>query len=118
MDAVIGGQQRIVVSDVQAVGAVVAEQALAERAHIVAVAVKDHDRLSAPGQHEYVVVGVHGHAGAFLEIHAVGQLGPVLDEFVTEIAFAVYFWHFQHPFVADFAGYALTLTLSKGEREP
>ena len=30
VDAVVGGQQRVVVADVEAVGAVVAEQALAE----------------------------------------------------------------------------------------
>ena len=88
-------------SDVEAVGAVVAEQALAEGTHIVAVAVKDHDGLLATGQHEDIVVGVHGHAWAFLEVDAVGQLGPVLDEFVSKVTYAINFWHFLHPFVAD-----------------
>ena len=106
MDSVIGGQNGVVVADVEAVGAVVAEQALAEGAHVVAVAVEDHDGLLAACQHEDVVVGVAGHAGAFLEIHAVGQLGPVFNEFVAEITYAVNFWHFQHPFVADLPGRA------------
>ena len=115
VDSVVGGQHGVVVADVESVGAVVAEQALAEGAHIVAVAVEDHDGLLAASQHEDVVVGVAGHAGAFLEIHAVGQLGPIFDEFVSKVTYAVNFWHFIHPFVADLPDRAGLLEFAHAE---
>ena len=98
VDAVVGGQEGVVRrAVVQAVGAVGAEVALSERPLKVAVLVKDHNGVFAAGQNEHAVVAVHGYAGAFQQPHSVGQLEPVGDKVVPEIAFAINFGHNASP---------------------
>ena len=92
VDAVVGGQDGIVVGDVQAVGAV-AELALAKGAQEVAVLVEDHYRMLAPGQDKHPVLGIADHAGALQQPHPFGQLDPILNEGILKIAGTENFCH-------------------------
>ena len=82
--------------DVQAVGPVLAEMAFAEGPDKVSIPVEHDDWLFSPGEDKNVVMRVDGHAGTFFEGHAVGQLGPILNEVVAEIANTEYLWHDVH----------------------
>ena len=74
VDTVVGSKEGIVMGYIQAVGAV-AEQTLAEAADEVALPVEHHDGVLAAGQDINVVLGIDGHAGAFVEGHSVRNFG-------------------------------------------
>ena len=105
VDAVIGGEDGVVVGNVEAVGAV-AEKALAEGADKVAVRDEDHNGVFAAGEDKDAVLGVADHAGTFHEAHPVGEFEPVRDEGVLEIAVAE---GFRHSFSSCGAGFVVLL---------
>ncbi len=81
--AVIGQKDRVVRGHVDAVRAV--KHALAPRAQEMAVAVEHHHRVRAAAEGIDVVVPVdpdRGNVG--VELPALGQLGPIVDDLVAE----------------------------------
>jgi hypothetical protein len=71
----------------------VAEIALAEAAEVVAFPVKHHDRVLAPGQDINVVLRVHRNTWTLKEPYSIGQLGPIVDVPIEEIALSVSIRH-------------------------
>src|SRR6266446_844775 len=97
MDAIVGHQQRAIVGDIQAVGAVTKES-LAKRAQVVPVAIKDHERVLATGQDVYMVLGIHSHPRAFLKRDTLWEFAPPLDILIPKVTNPIHFTHRLSPF--------------------
>ena len=97
MDAIVRHQQRAIVGDIQAVGAVTKE-ALAKRAQVVPVAIEDHERVLSTGQDVDLVLGIHRYPWAFLKRDTLGEFAPPLDIFIAKVPNPIHFTHRLSPF--------------------
>jgi hypothetical protein len=97
MDAIVRHQQRAIVGDIQAVGAVTKE-ALAKRAQVVPVAIKDHERVLSTGQDVYLVLGIYSDPRAFLKRDSLGERAPPLDILIAKVPNPIHFTHRLSPF--------------------
>src|ERR1700730_1501823 len=84
MPAIISQIDRIIGSRMGAVRSWVL--ALPPRPKEIAIAVEDHDRMLAPAKGVDVVFRVYGDRRHLLERPGVGQLCPILDDPILEVA--------------------------------